>query len=96
MLPFITGSFKDHICSASTSLLGYNVLCWNLLRTKIGGFVYGSVIKDRLTFNDAQRSEYTSKYAADNLAHGEVRVSVASALLEKQRAKVVNFIRKST
>lgn len=82
--------FYDGICRGRdgfglTPFVGTNA-CWRreVLR-EIGGFVYGSVTEDTLTSNEVHRRGYTSKYAAEDLCYGEAPVSVAAAMLQRQR-----------
>lgn len=82
--------FYDGICKGRdgfglTPFVGTNA-CWRreVLR-EIGGFVYGSVTEDTLTSNEVHRRGYISKYAAEDLCYGEAPVSVAAAMLQRQR-----------
>lgn len=58
---------------------------------EINGFVYGSVTEDTLTSNEVHNRGYISKYAAEDLAWGEAPVSVAAAMLQRQRWAKVPF-----
>lgn len=82
--------FYDGICMGRdgfglTPFVGTNA-CWRreVLR-EINGFVYGSVTEDTLTSNEVHNRGYISKYAAEDLAWGEAPVSVAAAMLQRQR-----------
>jgi cellulose synthase/poly-beta-1,6-N-acetylglucosamine synthase-like glycosyltransferase len=68
-----------------TPFVGTNA-CWRreVLR-EIGGFVYVSVTEDTLTSNEIHRRGFISKYAAEDLCFGEAPVSVAAAMLQRQR-----------
>lgn len=82
--------FYDGICRGRdgfglTPFVGTNA-CWRReVLTEIGGFVYGSVTEDTLTSNEVHRRGYVSKYCAEDLAWGEAPVSVAAAMLQRQR-----------
>ncbi|PXF48502.1 Cellulose synthase catalytic subunit A [UDP-forming] [Gracilariopsis chorda] len=82
--------FYDGICAGRdgfglTPFVGTNA-CWRreVLR-EINGFVYGSVTEDTLTSNEVHNRGYVSKYASEDLAWGEAPVSVAAAMLQRQR-----------
>ena len=82
--------FYDGICLGRdgfglTPFVGTNA-CWRreVLR-EINGFVYGSVTEDTLTSSEVHNRGYISKYAAEDLAWGEAPVSVAAAMLQRQR-----------
>eukprot|EP00178_Gracilaria_changii_P016695 TRINITY_DN479_c3_g6_i1.p1 TRINITY_DN479_c3_g6~~TRINITY_DN479_c3_g6_i1.p1 ORF type:complete len:872 (+),score=137.17 TRINITY_DN479_c3_g6_i1:313-2928(+) len=82
--------FYDGICRGRdgfglTPFVGTNALWRREVLSEIGGFVYGSVTEDTLTSNEVHRRGYTSKYAAEDLAWGEAPVSVAAAMLQRQR-----------
>lgn len=82
--------FYDGICKGRdgfglTPFVGTNA-CWRReVLKEIGGFVYGSVTEDTLTSNEVHRRGYISKYAAEDLCWGEAPVSVAAAMLQRQR-----------
>lgn len=82
--------FYDGICTGRdgfglTPFVGTNA-CWRReVLTEIGGFVYGSVTEDTLTSNEVHNRGYVSKYASEDLAWGEAPVSVAAAMLQRQR-----------
>lgn len=82
--------FYDGICRGRdgfglTPFVGTNALWRREVLAEIGGFVYGSVTEDTLTSNEVHRRGYISKYAAEDLAYGEAPVSVAAAMLQRQR-----------
>lgn len=82
--------FYDGICRGRdgfglTPFVGTNALWRREVLAEIGGFVYGSVTEDTLTSNEVHRRGYISKYAAEDLAWGEAPVSVAAAMLQRQR-----------
>lgn len=82
--------FYDGICRGRdgfgmTPFVGTNALWRREVLSEIGGFVYGSVTEDTLTSNEVHRRGYISKYAAEDLAYGEAPVSVAAAMLQRQR-----------
>lgn len=82
--------FYDGICRGRdgfglTPFVGTNALWRREVLGEIGGFVYGSVTEDTLTSNEVHRRGYISKYAAEDLAWGEAPVSVAAAMLQRQR-----------
>eukprot|EP00177_Eucheuma_denticulatum_P004887 GFKZ01008882.1.p1 GENE.GFKZ01008882.1~~GFKZ01008882.1.p1 ORF type:complete len:884 (+),score=127.73 GFKZ01008882.1:42-2654(+) len=82
--------FYDGICRGRdgfgmTPFVGTNALWRREVLAEIGGFVYGSVTEDTLTSNEVHRRGYISKYAAEDLAFGEAPVSVAAAMLQRQR-----------
>lgn len=82
--------FYDGICTGRdgfglTPFVGTNA-CWRReVLKEIDGFVYGSVTEDTLTSNEVHNRGYVSKYAAEDLAWGEAPVSVAAAMLQRQR-----------
>lgn len=82
--------FYDGICTGRdgfglTPFVGTNA-CWRReVLEDIGGFVYGSVTEDTLTSNEVHNRQYVSKYAHEDLAWGEAPVSVAAAMLQRQR-----------
>lgn len=82
--------FYDGICTGRdgfglTPFVGTNA-CWRReVLAEIGGFVYGSVTEDTLTSNEVHNRGYVSKYASEDLAWGEAPVSVAAAMLQRQR-----------
>lgn len=82
--------FYDGICTGRdgfglTPFVGTNA-CWRreVLR-EINGFVYGSVTEDTLTSNEVHNRGYVSKYASEDIAWGEAPISVAAAMLQRQR-----------
>lgn len=82
--------FYDGICRGRdgfgmTPFVGTNALWRREVLSEIGGFVYGSVTEDTLTSNEVHRRGYISKYANESLAFGEAPVSVAAAMLQRQR-----------
>lgn len=82
--------FYDGICRGRdgfglTPFVGTNALWRREVLSEIGGFVYGSVTEDTLTSNEVHSRGYISKYAAEDLAYGEAPVSVAAAMLQRQR-----------
>lgn len=82
--------FYDGICRGRdgfglTPFVGTNALWRREVLAEIGGFVYGSVTEDTLTSNEVHRRGYISKYASEDLAYGEAPVSVAAAMLQRQR-----------
>lgn len=82
--------FYDGICRGRdgfglTPFVGTNAVWRREVLGEIGGFVYGSVTEDTLTSNEVHRRGYISKYAAEDLAFGEAPVSVAAAMLQRQR-----------
>lgn len=82
--------FYDGICTGRdgfglTPFVGTNA-CWRReILKEINGFVYGSVTEDTLTSNEVHNRGYISKYASEDLAWGEAPVSVAAAMLQRQR-----------
>lgn len=82
--------FYDGICTGRdgfglTPFVGTNA-CWRReVLASINGFVYGSVTEDTLTSNEVHSRGFISKYAAEDLAWGEAPVSVAAAMLQRQR-----------
>lgn len=82
--------FYDGICTGRdgfglTPFVGTNA-CWRReVLAEIGGFVYGSVTEDTLTSNEVHNRGYVSKYASEDLAWGEAPISVAAAMLQRQR-----------
>lgn len=82
--------FYDGICAGRdgfglTPFVGTNA-CWRReVLAEINGFVYGSVTEDTLTSNEVHNRGYVSKYASEDLAWGEAPVSVAAAMLQRQR-----------
>lgn len=82
--------FYDGICKGRdgfglTPFVGTNALWRREVLREIGGFVYGSVTEDTLTSNEVHKRGYISKYASEDLAWGEAPVSVAAAMLQRQR-----------
>lgn len=82
--------FYDGICRGRdgfglTPFVGTNALWRREVLVEINGFVYGSVTEDTLTSNEVHRRGYISKYASEDLAWGEAPVSVAAAMLQRQR-----------
>lgn len=82
--------FYDGICTGRdgfglTPFVGTNA-CWRReVLFEINGFVYGSVTEDTLTSNEVHTRGYISKYASEDIAWGEAPVSVAAAMLQRQR-----------
>lgn len=82
--------FYDGICTGRdgfglTPFVGTNA-CWRReVLKEIGGFVYGSVTEDTLTSNEVHNRGYVSRYASEDLCEGEAPVSVAAAMLQRQR-----------
>lgn len=82
--------FYDGICSGRdgfglTPFVGTNA-CWRReVLQEIGGFVYGSVTEDTLTSNEVHNRGFVSRYACEDLCEGEAPVSVAAAMLQRQR-----------
>ncbi|KAK1857460.1 hypothetical protein I4F81_000077 [Pyropia yezoensis] len=82
--------YYDGICTGRdgfgmTDFVGTNA-CWRReVLNEIGGFVYGSVTEDTLTSNEVHRRGYISRYADEDLCWGEAPVTVAAALLQRQR-----------
>lgn len=82
--------FYDGICMGRdgfglTPFVGTNASWRREVLREINGFVYGSVTEDTLTSNEVHNRGYVSKYAAEDLAWGEAPVSVAAAMLQRQR-----------
>jgi cellulose synthase/poly-beta-1,6-N-acetylglucosamine synthase-like glycosyltransferase len=82
--------FYDGICRGRdgfglTPFVGTNAIWRREVLSEIGGFVYGSVTEDTLTSNEVHRRGFISKYAAEDLCFGEAPVSVAAAMLQRQR-----------
>lgn len=82
--------FYDGICTGRdgfglTPFVGTNAVWRREVLQEINGIVYGSVTEDTLTSNEVHNRGYVSKYAAEDLAWGEAPVSVAAAMLQRQR-----------
>ena len=82
--------FYDGICTGRdgfglTPFVGTNAVWRREVLKEIGGLVYGSVTEDTLTSNEVHRRGYISKYAAEDMCYGEAPVTVAAALLQRQR-----------
>lgn len=82
--------FYDGICNGRdgfglTPFVGTNCVWRREVLEIIDGFVYGSVTEDTLTSNEVHARGFVSKYAAEDLAWGEAPVSVAAAMLQRQR-----------
>lgn len=82
--------FYDGICTGRdgfglTPFVGTNAVWRREVLKEISGFVYGSVTEDTLTSNEVHNRGYISKYASEDLAWGEAPVSVAAAMLQRQR-----------
>eukprot|EP00172_Hildenbrandia_rubra_P003699 Plantae.Rhodophyta-Hildenbrandia_rubra.ctg6220.p1 GENE.Plantae.Rhodophyta-Hildenbrandia_rubra.ctg6220~~Plantae.Rhodophyta-Hildenbrandia_rubra.ctg6220.p1 ORF type:complete len:710 (+),score=116.14 Plantae.Rhodophyta-Hildenbrandia_rubra.ctg6220:235-2130(+) len=82
--------FYDGICTGRdgfglTPFVGTNAVWRREVLKEIGGFIYGSVTEDTLTSNEVHRRGYISKYAAEDMCYGEAPVTVAAALLQRQR-----------
>jgi len=82
---FYDGIIKGRDGFGMTPFVGTNALWRREVLYEINGFVYGSVTEDTLTSNEVHRRGYISKYAAEDLAFGEAPVSVAAAMLQRQR-----------
>ncbi len=82
---FYDGIIKGRDGFGMTPFVGTNCLWRREVLFEINGFVYGSVTEDTLTSNEVHRRGYVSKYAAEDLAWGEAPVSVAAAMLQRQR-----------
>lgn len=82
---FYDGIIKGRDGFGMTPFVGTNCLWRREVLYEINGFVYGSVTEDTLTSNEVHRRGYISKYAAEDLAWGEAPVSVAAAMLQRQR-----------
>ncbi len=82
---FYDGIIKGRDGFGLTPFVGTNALWRREVLYEINGFVYGSVTEDTLTSNEVHRRGYISKYAAEDLAWGEAPVSVAAAMLQRQR-----------
>lgn len=82
---FYDGIIKGRDGFGLTPFVGTNALWRREVLFEINGFVYGSVTEDTLTSNEVHRRGYISKYAAEDLAWGEAPVSVAAAMLQRQR-----------
>lgn len=82
--------FYDGICTGRdgfglTPFVGTNAVWRREVLKEINGVVYGSVTEDTLTSNEVHNRGYVSKYAAEDIAWGEAPVSVAAAMLQRQR-----------
>lgn len=82
--------FYDGICTGRdgfglTPFVGTNAVWRREVLQEVGGIVYGSVTEDTLTSNEVHDRGYVSKYASEDLAWGEAPVSVAAAMLQRQR-----------
>lgn len=82
---FYDGIIKGRDGFGLTPFVGTNAVWRREVLYEINGFVYGSVTEDTLTSNEVHTRGYISKYAAEDLAWGEAPVSVAAAMLQRQR-----------
>lgn len=82
---FYDGIMKGRDGFGLTPFVGTNAIWRREVLNEIGGFVYGSVTEDTLTSNEVHRRGYISKYASEDLCWGEAPVSVAAAMLQRQR-----------
>lgn len=82
---FYDGIMRGRDGFGLTPFVGTNAIWRREVLNEIGGFVYGSVTEDTLTSNEVHRRGYISKYASEDLCFGEAPVSVAAAMLQRQR-----------